>query len=100
MSLPEDITRACAEVLNDILKTDPEAVKRLFDYSTPCNEDLVEHPHLIVREVPTEEGPRFEVSTLGVINSILNKIGQRRLAAVLEGDDDNVLMFKPYRAQD
>lgn len=96
MSLPDDVTKACAEVLNDLLKVDPKAAKALFDFSTPCNEELVEHPHVIVREIPTEDGTTYELSALGIINAILNKLGQQRLAAVLEGEDD-LLMFKLYR---
>lgn len=99
MSLPEDITQASAQVMNDILSGDQQAIKELFNFQVSCNQRLVDHPDLIVRETPTENGPEYSVTVLGVINAILNKIGQRRLAAVLDENDD-LLSFKPYRGSD
>lgn len=96
MSLPDNVTQAFCEVLNELVKEDSKATNELFAASFACKEELVDHPTILVREEQNEEGATYSLSTLGIVNSFLNKIGQRRIAAVLEGDD-HVLLFKPYR---
>lgn len=97
MSRPDDVTQAFCEILNELIRLDSETTDDLFDASFTCDKALADHETILVRTEETEESEKYSLSTLGIVNTLLNKIGQRRIAAVLEGDH-HVLMFKPYRA--
>ena len=94
--IPEDITREIAILLNELLKQDPKATTELFRHGVPCNPSLGNHPDIIVREIPGEN-PSYQISALGIINSLLLKIGQKRVAMVEEDGSNQVLAFKPFR---
>ena len=100
MSRPEEITRTCAEILNELLKLDPNATQQLFNFAAPCDSELEKHPLLIVREEIKENRKEYSISTLGIINSILEKLGQKKLAAVCSDENNSLLMFKPYRGKE
>lgn len=93
---PENITREVAVLLNELLKLDSKATIELFRHGVPCNSSLEEHPNIIVREISGEK-PSYQISTLGILNSILLKIGQKRIAMVEEESTNQVLAFKPFR---
>lgn len=94
--MPEDITREIAILLNELLKIDPKATTELFRYGAPCDSSLESHPNIIVREISGEK-TSYQISTLGILNSILLKIGQRRVAMVEEEGTNQILAFKPFR---
>lgn len=95
-NIPEDITREIATLLNELLKQDPKATTELFHYGVPCSSSLGDHPDIVVREIPGEN-PSYQISALGIINSLLLKIGQKRVTMVVEDESNRVLAFKPFR---
>lgn len=54
------------ELLNDATKRDPEAIARLINIRTLCNESLSNHPTIQV----SDEHGRDAVGLLGIINGI------------------------------
>lgn len=95
--IPEDITREVAVLLNELLKLDPKATTELFRYGASCDSSLENHPNIIVREISGEK-TSYQISTLGILNSILLKIGQKRVAMVEEENTNQILAFKPFRS--
>jgi hypothetical protein len=95
--LSETVTQKAAMLLNQLLSQDPKALTELIRFGVNCKPELEQHPDILVREV---EGtpPRIQISFLSILNSILLKSGQRRVAVVeVEGSPD-ILAFKPYRS--
>lgn len=56
------------EVLNDIFKTDKDAIRNLIEYRVPCNDALKDHP--TVQVLCKEDGSDPKVGLLGIINGI------------------------------
>lgn len=94
--LPNDISKEILIILNELVKKDPFAISQLFKYGVECSPKLLDSKYVIIREILEKDKTKYEISTLGIINSLLNKIGQQRIAAVLD-ENDNVLSFKLYR---
>jgi hypothetical protein len=97
--ISENITQEIVILLNELLKKDPKATTELFRYGAPCDSSLEKHSEIIVREVSGEgDKTSYQISVLGILNSILLKIGQRRVAMVEEDGASQVLAFKPFRS--
>jgi hypothetical protein len=62
MSIEEAIN-----ILNDILKTDKEAIKKLVEYRVPCNKELMLHKTV---QVLCIDGGEPTVGLMGIINGI------------------------------
>ena len=77
---------------------DPEAVKKLFEFRVPCNQQLADDPMVIVND---EGDGTFTVGLLGIINGIITDIQLRNkcdveLVASVYSDDNQLLGFSKY----
>lgn len=72
------------ELLNDATKRDPDAIARLVNFRTLCNELLSDHPTIQV----SSDGGKFSVGLLGIINGIfgIDDKGWGVIAAVFNVD--------------
>lgn len=95
--LPDDVTKQFVELLRELLASDPEVIQALYEFSVPCRKEFTDHPVIIVREEMEGKETKISLSVLGLINSLLSKIGQRPIAANLEDESDKVLGFQCYR---
>lgn len=80
---PEAITDAAIEVLNSAFQADPEAIHALIANRLPCNQELIDHPDVVVdesRAVPAG----YLVGPLGLINGILGRLGAPLVAIAWE----------------
>lgn len=94
--LPEDQTQIAAKVFNELLRLDPECIKKIIKFGASCSDELANHPLIILRKELKQTEEKNEISVLSLINSILGEMGQRKLALLLDENDD-VIGFKPYR---
>ena len=85
------------DVLNEALKRDKEAVRKLCEHRVVCNRDLASHPEIQVRGVRSGEGGSevFEVGMLGIINGICERETGFRVAAEFDSQG-NLTGFKQY----
>lgn len=70
--------QAIVDSLNQAYRDDPDAIHALMCNHVPCNQKLVDHPHVIVGKNNITGG--WKVSTLGVINGALVAAGMPRIA--------------------
>ena len=61
------------DILNGLLRIDPEAITELFSYRVPCTRELADHPTIQVGVADNETG--FDVSMIGILNSIVPDTG-------------------------
>lgn len=76
------------EVLNSAVKADKNAIHALLCNRVPCNEQLADHPTIVVLESPGG----FQVGLLGIINGISDK------RIVAKWSDDNEFLGFDYYA--
>lgn len=82
-------------LLNDMLKKDPECVKKLFDVHVECNKDIMDHPTVQVRFYPGDEKP--SVGFIGILNGMFCEDGDMygSLCMEYDPDEDKILSFRP-----
>ncbi len=80
------------EVLNEIIRLDPEAISKLVSVRVKCNTEIANHPTVQVAKIDND----FTVGLLGVINGLfgIDNDGWGAIAAEL---DDNELITKFVR---
>ncbi len=81
------------DLLNELVKLDPEAAHALMEYRVPCNEALGDHPSIQV--VQGESG--LVVGLLGVLNGFFgaDEEGWGTICGVYDdGDDGKLLRFE------
>lgn len=89
----KDVTQVSVDILNDLLKDDPEAAADLMRISVYVSEKTANHPHITVRD-DADVGPVLGV--LGIVNGILSANGDGLVQA--HYDDSNVLTkFERHR---
>ena len=79
------------DLLNDLMRADPRAVKNLFTTRVPCNHELADHSHVIVK--PLDDGA-FDVGFLGIINALFgseHRIGIKVDLMDATSDNDEVI---------
>jgi hypothetical protein len=67
MDIPNDVINHTLKFLNELVETDPEAMRNLVETRVPCNQALADHPTVQVR---SEEG-QCSVGLLGILNGLL-----------------------------
>lgn len=87
-----EITLQFCGLLNELLKIDNNLIEQLIRYGIVCNEYYANHPHVVVRENTNKE---TELSTLGLLNGLLTKIKQCKIAANYD-NDNRLIGFVPY----
>lgn len=81
------------DCLNSAYKADPDAIHTLIALNkTPCNQSLVDHPHIVVGKNRITDG--WNVGTLGVINGVLTSMGLNRIAIKWSDEKDADGMYK------
>jgi hypothetical protein len=87
---------AALQILNEFLDADPAACNELFAFYALTNKAaLIEHPHIVVGE-PIMGTDRVTLGVLGVINGILTRCGQPRIAAKTGDNSGNIVGFCLY----
>ncbi len=81
-----------AGIMNDAIRRDWKAIHNLIETRQPCNEQLAEHPSIIVVPVPTQQGHVFLVGLLGVINGLLD-VDEPPVEAAFD-DNHELICFK------
>lgn len=92
--------------LNQLLKTDREAVSELFHLKVKCNQALADHPAVQVSEYILENGAEvktpgeYQVGLLGILNGLfgVDKDGWGAIARNVETSDYKTI-FEFCRAQ-
>ncbi|MCA8940412.1 MAG: hypothetical protein KDB07_11410 [Planctomycetes bacterium] len=59
-----------AEMLNELLEEDREAVTALIEQRVDCNDGFADHPHVTVLKA----GTTCQVGMLGLINGLIRKV--------------------------
>ena len=74
-------------LLNSAFNADPSAMHALIVNRVPCNNELADDPFIMVEasQVLLEES--YSVGMLGVLNGVLNALGQPMVAAKFEEID-------------
>lgn len=81
------VTSAAIEILEDLLRNDPEAVSALLRRRVRVSDATADHPHLVVNE-------RSEIGGLGLINGILSRLQAPKVAMTI--DENVVTGFSVY----
>jgi hypothetical protein len=87
---PSERSHLAISALNEAFKRDPAAMHALLCNRVPCNDQLVDDPHIIVEKNPVTDG--YTVGAMGLINGILTSLGLSVVAAKFSDDDDPKLL--------
>lgn len=68
-------------LLNEAFKLDPEALEKLAFARVKCNEDLANHPTIVVYQAA--EGSRCEVGLLGILNGLFGTSEERIAMSII-----------------
>lgn len=71
-------TQKVVDYLNSAFKSDPAAIHALICINIPCNQELVDHPDVVVNK--NNLVGNYMVSTLGFLNGALTASGMKRIA--------------------
>lgn len=82
-----DNSQAIADMLNGALNSDEKAVQELFDSNITCNDKLADDPFI-------EVSPWNTVNPIGVINGILNLLGEQKICFIVR--HGKIIGFKKY----
>ena len=86
MSLPQQM----CDYLNDLLQTDPAAIRKLLNQYVPCKDDFLVHPYAVVGG---EDGEPPTLGPLGLINGFLryHEVGWTYGPIVVHVEDDGTI---------
>lgn len=89
--MPENlsITDHALQLLNTLQSQDPTACADLITHKVQVPEAIADHDDFICQTV---RGGKTNLSVLGLVNSLLVKAGQQKLAAIVD-DDGTVIGF-------
>ena len=89
--------------LNQAFKDDPAAIQSLLQNRVPCNDALVAHPTVQVTEIATISGEYYAVGALGLVNSVIETIFQKRIAVKFSEPDElgvsKIIGFCEYKKE-
>lgn len=82
------------EYLNSLVTLDQEAMSRLIEIRTPCNDKLTNHETVQVLEEIIDNKPEYKVGLLGILNGMcgIDEDGCGFVMAVCDGDN-NLIKF-------
>lgn len=94
--------------LNDLLAMDPDLVQKLADTHYTCNQEVADHPTIMVfsKEHAAErlgtDGTEFKVRFLGILNGFLLQENPGSTPVAVEFDDESgkVLRFTTYKKKE
>lgn len=61
------LAKQIVEFVNDLMASDPDAVRSLFESRTACNETIAAHPTVVVGD---DEDGEFTLGLLGLLNGL------------------------------
>lgn len=68
-------------ILNEAFESDPLSVSSLLQIRIPCNEELANHPQVVVREETELVGPpTYSLSAFGIITGVVERLTGYRIA--------------------
>lgn len=82
--------------LNAAWKADPDAILDLIEHRTSCNRALADHPTVQVAVIGAMEDEHFSVSTLGLLNAVVQPL-MGDCIAFRWNDDGTPLGFCVYQ---
>ena len=74
-----ELEESILRTLQSAFDADPSAMRSLVVNRVPCNQELADHPSIVVSDVPIPGPPRFEVGLIGVIVGLMCDAGCRRV---------------------
>ena len=82
------------EYLNSLIKLDKDAIGRLIELRTPCNNNLAKHETVQVLDEGTNNNPKYSVGLLGILNGLcgIDDDGYGFIMAEIDGDN-NLIKF-------
>lgn len=89
--MPENlnITDAALQLLNNLQAADPTACAELITHKVQVPDVIADHADFICQ---TARGGKTHMSALGLLNSVLVKSGNAKIAAIVD-DDSTVIGF-------
>lgn len=87
----QEILMGFIELLDEALICDPAATETLLGTKVPANERLLAHPTIQVNE-------HNQVSALGLINGICEKLTGERVCAVVDISNHRIERFGVYKS--
>lgn len=76
--IKNSLMQAVLGCLNSALKADPAAIHALVCNRVPCNQKLVDHPHVVVGL--SQATGTHDVGAIGLLNGVLTSVGLDRIA--------------------
>ena len=78
-----EVLQSLVELLNETIKLDPTAINQLIDFHTPTNNDIADHPHIMVGETFHQDDTidHYNLGMLGLLNGLTDKYGYRLVAS-------------------
>jgi hypothetical protein len=77
-----------AEVLTIAFNNDPAAIHAVVAHRVPCNQQLADDEFVIVAQNTALRQERYHVGALGLVNAVLESLGQPLVAAQWETTGD------------
>jgi hypothetical protein len=98
------LAQKISDFLNELLISDPEAVKAMTANRVRCNEQTAEHPTIQVGlESDDPEDPRYSLGIVGLLNGVIQSCGgedTHRLAQILDTNTGELLEFVAREASE
>lgn len=88
------------DVLNSAYDADPAAIHALLCNRVPCNQELADHPSIVVVENKATPDPGYTVGLLGILNGICGALTGRTVSVTLENDVRRITGFAEARQTD
>jgi len=90
---PEQILESVLRTLNEAVQADEHAITMLSEHRVPASYELQEHPTIQVDQYG-------KIGLVGIINGIVEPLTGKRVAAVIDTDEDSklewIIGFKEY----
>ena len=89
-----ELGQRVVNLLNEALELDPDALHRLCEFRTPCNDALATHP--TIQAGPIDGDPADRVGLIGILNGLVGTYpsGWGCVAAIYDTNDrDQIRRF-------
>lgn len=84
----ESVMQTVIDVLNEAFKADPNAMHALIVNRVPCNQAMVDHPHIVCDKSPVLNGDHFQVGMGGILAGICTAAGLPIIATIWDDELD------------